>query len=269
MSESKIHPRARLPLALALVSVLSLGLWGCGGDDNDNPGDPGGQTTFDDFDQATALGQSMLAASQSVAMVQSMTSLADGIGKDADKDDDYGWNEDAQRWEWRYVYSEEGISFNWFYTVQYVDSEGVPQASSVGAARINHGLDGTGSFHYESDGMVMDQQMDYEYEIVITGLGTEMLTMTGDGGYDFDYDYHGDDGDFSASYEITWATLPPGITQPAAGGCPSGTIRYDYPPYYTLVVFDGSDTAVSTLYNSNGGAVSGGSFSHALYCGTE
>ena len=267
MLNSSTHPRFRLFLALVLATVLSLALWGCGGDDDDD-GDPGqltGPTTADEFDQALAMGQSQAASVQAVAMVESMTALAAGINKAGD----YGWNESTQRWEWRYQYSEDGGVVDWFYTVQYLDSEGVPQESSVGAASVDHRLDGTGSYHYEADGMMIDHQMDYYYDTMITGLGSDLLTLTGSGGYDFAYEYHGENGNMSGDYEITWATVAPGITQPAAGGCPAGTIRYDFPPFYALVVFDGSGSATSTLYNTNGSVVQGGGSTHSMYCGME
>jgi hypothetical protein len=106
----------------------------------------------------------------------------------------------------------------------------------------------------------------YDYDVTISGIGTALYTMTGSGGYDMDYHIVGAGSNQTYNYDVDWETLEGGITV-APGGCPSGTIRYTFEPYHLDVVFDGTDTAVHTLYNSSGDTVPAGSGTYPLYCG--
>jgi hypothetical protein len=263
------HPSLRTIIALAMASLLVLAVAGCGGDDDDNPAAPGGGSgNTDVFDQATAIAQSQAAGSQAASLVQSMSAMAAGVGKSADKVEEYGWNSETERWEWTYEWSGEGYTYDYFYTVQYRDADGEPQESASGASSLVHTLDGESTSSYEGEGTVSNQAWSYRYNTTVAGLDGDTHTMTGDGGYDMDVTGSAAGMDFSYSYEVSWATQGDGITRSAAGGCPTGTIRYDFPPYYSLVVFDGSDVATSTLYDANSTAVTGGQSTHQLFCGT-
>lgn len=252
---------------IALISVLALGLMSCGSDD-DSPTDPGGGGGSGNptaFDQTTAVIQAQAAAPQAVSLVESMTVLAGGLAKA--NDGDYGWNADTGRWEWHYVYSAEGINYDWTYYVQYLDGEGNAQQASQDAVTINHEMTGVGTYHLEQDGSTIHYDYEYTYDTSITGLDTDTLVMTGGGSWDISFDYQSPDGNYANDYEVSWHTLAPGISRPASGGCPVGTIRYDFAPYYAEVVFNGTDTATSTLYDSNSTEISAGSDTHALSCG--
>jgi len=267
MSLDKNHVIHR-SIMIALISVLALGLMSCGGDD-DSPTDPagggggGGNPTA--FDQTTAITQAQVAAPQAVSLVESMTVLAGGLSKA--NDGDYGWNPDAERWEWHYVYSAEGINYDWTYYVQYLDGDGNAQQSAMDAVTINHEMMGVGTYHLEQDGSTFHQDYEYTYNTSITGMGSATLVMTGNGSWDISFDYQSPEGNYANDYEVSWQTLAPGISVPASGGCPVGTIRYDFDPYYSEVVFNGTATATSTLYDSNDNVVPGGGDTHALSCG--
>ena len=196
-----------------------------------------------------------------------MVTLAGGLSKSADKDFDYGWNEETQRWEWSYDLDEEGYVYDYLYTVQYLDSDGEPQQEALGAASVDHRMRGEASYHYEDGSTVSDQDWSYAYNSLITGIGGPVLTMNADGGWDWDISGRSGGTTYAYVYGIEWQTLGGGITYPAAGGCPTGTFRYDFPPFYSLVVFDGTDEAVSTLYDASGTPVPDGSDVHPLTCG--
>ena len=258
-----IHrPGSRVLVLCGLA--LALAFAGCGGDDD--PAGPGGGGTTDDFDQATAVSQARAAAPQAVALVESMTDLASGFTKDGEKD--YAWNDETGRWEFDYYYEDENTTYDWFYTVQYLDAEGQPQQQALGAATIAHAMTGVGSYHFAGEGTVFDYDYVYDYATTIGGLGTGTLVMTGGGGQDIDYTYESPQGNYAYDYAVDWEVLPPGITV-TGGGCPVGTIRYDLPPYHALVVFNGSGTATSTLYDSGGAVVPGGGDTHPLSCATR
>lgn len=257
------HNRA-LHLLSAAAVALALAVAGCGGDDD--PAQPGSGRATDDFDQATAISQAQAAAPQAVALVQSMTSLAAGFTKDGEKA--YAWNAETGRWEYDYYYEAGGTTYDWFYTVQYLGAGGQPQQSPLGAVSVAHDMSGIGSYHYAGEGVVFDYDYVYEYATTIAGLGTGTLVMTGGGGQDIDYTYESTQGDYAYTFAVDWEILAPGIGI-TGGGCPTGTIRYDYAPFYALVEFDGTGTATSTLYDARGDVVPGGGGSHPLSCATH
>ncbi len=262
------NKHVRTLLAIAMVSAFALFLGACGGDDD--PVQPGGQGGSggggDDFDQSAALAQTTAASQEAVALVESMVGLASGVSKSADGNWNYGWNEETQRWEWDYEYSGEGYVYDWFYTVQYFNAGGDPQQGVAGAVRIDHDMMGDADYHSEQQGALVDYDWLYNYVTSISGLDTDTMTLQGNGGYDMDYRYVSAQGNYHYSYVISWQILGSGITRPRLGGCPTGSIRYDFAPYYALIVFDGTSAAQSTLYDAGGTAVPGGSHTHQLYC---
>ncbi len=253
-------------IVLAFASALAFVVPGCG-DDDDDPAGPDNPDPTTDFDQSMAVAQAQTAAPQAVALVQSMTALAAGVSKDAEKD--YAWNPETERWEYDYVWAVEGSTYDWFYTVQYLNGDGDPQQSPAGAVTVIHNLNGTGDYHYEGEGTVLDYDYVYHYATSITGMGSGALALTGEGGHDIDYTYSSPYGNTESSYEVSWETLGDGISVSEGGGCPEGSIRYDFPPYYSLVVFNGTGTATSTLYDGNGNVVAGGGGTHAMPCVTR
>lgn len=262
------RPRYARPTIALLAALLSLGVAGCG-DDDDNPTGPGTPRPPTQFDEMTAVAQAQAAAPQAVTLVQSMTTLAGGVGKDAASGEatakNYGWNEENQRWEYTYEYDAAGFVYHYFYTVQYLDDEGTPQQSPAGAASIRHQMTGTGDYDGQQGDATIVYDYVYEYDVTIAGIGTGTLVMTGGGGYDFDYAYTAPGSNFSQSYVTSWEIQGAGITHPA-GGCPTGTIRYDFDPYHALVVFNGTNTATTTLYNANGTPVAAGGSNHTVGC---
>jgi hypothetical protein len=192
-----------------------------------------------------------------------MTAIAAGFTKGGDKD--YAWNPETQRWEYTYQFTGEGYVYDWNYTVQYRDGSGAPQQNAVGAASVAHDMHGVGSFHYEDSGSVLDYDYIWDYSTTIAGLGTGTLVMTGNGGQDIDYTYTSTEGNHAARYVAGWEILAPGITI-TGGGCPVGTIRYDFAPYSVTVVFDGSGTATVTMRDGTGYVVAAGSGTHDLSC---
>ncbi len=256
--------RCRGVLGMLIAGILVVGLAGCSGDDDNPTNTGGGNTTSDDFDQSEAISQAQTAAPQAVNLVQSMIAMAAGFNKDGEKD--YAWNEQTQSWEYHYTYSGEGNVYDWFYTVQYLGPSGEPQESPQGAQTISHAMSGTGEYHYEYEGTVLDYDYFYEYATTIAGLGTGTLVMTGGGSQDIDYTYNSPEGNYAFNYAVGWEILSPGIIINGEGACPIGTIRYDFMPYYWLIVFDGSNTASSTLYDSGDNPVSGSEGTHSLSC---
>ncbi len=250
-----------LLLLMSILSLLVFAVSGCGDDDDPTTPTPIGGDT-DQFDQTTAVAQAQVAAPQGVALVESMTGLAGGFGK-ADKD--YAYNEANQRWEYHYEYSQTGYVYDWFYTVQYLNGSGQPQREATGAASIRHTLAGTMEYGMDQGGVVFDYDYLYDYDTTLTGLGTDTLVMTGTGGFDLDYTYS--TGGINQNYEylLEWETLGAGISYPEAG-CPQGTIRYTLTPYHLDLVFNGSTTAVATLYDGSGNVVAAGGGNYPLSC---
>jgi hypothetical protein len=259
------HRSCKRPPLLIALFCAAVGLTGCGDDKDDNKNPVGPGPGPDEFTQSEAITQAQSAGPQAVALVQSMTAMAGGFGK---TDGEYGWNEAEQRWEWHNVYSQAGSTYDWFYTVQYLDAEGRPQQTPTGASRIAHAMTGTGSYHSNDGTTVIDYDYAYDYAVALAGLGTTALTLDGEGGWDIDYSYSYNGQAHDASYELSWDTLEPGITIPLSG-CPTGTIRYDLPPYRMDVVFDGTATAAATLYDANGTPVQAGSRTYPLSCTPE
>jgi hypothetical protein len=257
---------SRMSLVLPFICLaLGLGLPGCGDDDDDNPMGPEPPSGHSEFDQSTAVSQASTAAPQAVALVQSMTVLAGGFSPRSAGGDTYSWNETTGRWEWHYIWDQTGYDYDWFYTVQYLDAQGTPQQQPTGAATIAHTMNGTGDYHQESDGTVVDYNYAYTYSVSTTGLGTEALRMAGTGGWDFDYAWSNGSQSQAYSYEIGWQTLDDVITIPL-GGCPTGTIRYTFAPYHLDIVFNGTSTAVATLYDGNGSIVTAGGSNQPVAC---
>lgn len=252
------------PFAILIVVLAAFALSGCGDDD---PTNPGGGSPPDSFDQATATGQAQASAVQAVDLVESMADIAAGFTKDGEKD--YAWNAETQRWEFHYTYSGEGYTYDWLYTVQYRGADGEPQQTAQGAASVAHAMTGTGSYSQSAEGATLRYDSTYDYATTITGFGTGTLVMTGGGGQGIDYDYRSPQGNHAATYAVGWEIMSPGITISGQDGCPTGAIRYDFAPYYSLVQFNGSTVATSTLYSANGSVVSGGGSSHPLSCSTQ
>ena len=260
------HPatggRRLAQLALLALLTLTLALAGCGDDDDDSsptgPTNPGGS----DFDQTTAVTQSQVAAPQGVALVESMDDLAAGFTRAAK---DYAYNGDNERWEYDASWTQGGYTYNWFYTVQYLDGDGNPQQEGGTAASAIHTMDGSGSFSQSEGGVTIDYDYRYVYDVTLTGLATDTVVMNGTGSIGIDYTYSGNGIEQSDTYAMAWETLGGGVSYPASG-CPSGTIRYDMAPYYMDLVFDGSSTAQATVYDANGTAVSGGNSDHTVSC---
>jgi hypothetical protein len=268
-----LTPRWRSRAAAALASLICLGLAGCGSDDK-NPGRPGtgGQNPpAAQFDQTMAVAQSQASAVQAVTLVESMATLAGGVGKTAGADagKNYGWSEENQRWEYDYEYAAGGTTYNWFYWVQYLDDDGLPQQSSLGAASVNHNMTGIGHYLQQIESATITYDYTYFYGTTITGMGTGTLLLNGNGGYDFDYDYSSPSFNLAQAFAVTWEIQPPGISRDATGGCPTGTVRCEFPPYYSVVTFNGTGTATSTLYDASGNAVAGGGSVHTLACTTR
>lgn len=237
--------------AIATISLLLFSLSGCSDDDSPyNPGGGGGGGG-DTFDQQTAQVQAQAAAPQAIGMVESVSTIAAGVNKQGD----YGWNADMMRWEYDYVYTVAGYSYDWMYTVQYRDGSGTPQMDVAGASSVAHTMNGTGTYSSNQGGFDIDYDYVYEYDTVITGLGGNTYTMTGDGGYSFDYTYSGSGVNQSSSYQVDWTALSPGVMVPANGGCPTGTIRYTFTPYTMDMVFDGSSTATASMSDGVGNSV--------------
>lgn len=248
-------PRRMLVLPLLVIFALA----GCGGDDPASPG--GNNNTGDAMNEATAVSQAPLNTAQAVSLVESMSSLIDGVGGK-----NYGWDEASQSWVYNYTWSQSGYTYDWHYSTQYLDASGTPQQSAAGAAEVLHELSGTGTYSLSQSGYSYDYTYTYEYETHFTGLGSGTVTMTGSGGVDMDADIVVNGVSQSSSYVMDWTTLGDGIVW-TGGGCPSGTIRYDMNPYHLDVVFNGDGTATSTLYNSGGGVVNGGGGNTNVSCG--
>lgn len=246
-------------LAIAMIGALALA--GCGGDD-DAPTDPGGGSTgLDTFTEEAAVTQAQTAAPQAVALVSQITSLAVGIGG---KTSTYAWNESTQRWEWHYISDEEGYLYDLIYTVQYLNGN-TPQQEALGASSVHHTMIGTGAWDFSSDGYNFVYDFSYVYDTTITGLGTGAYVMMGSGTYDIAYQYTGDGGNQSANYTSSWEILGNGITV-TAGGCPNGTVRYQFGSFHTDVVFNGTNTATYTTYNGSGGVVAAGGGTEWIGC---
>lgn len=249
------------PRALAALMLIALlALTGCGDDDDDNG--PTGPTNpqVSDFDQATAVAQAQAAAPQGVALVESMSAMAEGYNKS------YGWNPETQRWESSETWSQSGYTYNWSYTVQYLDAGGNPQQEASGAASVRHTMNGTGSYALDQGGASFQYDFLYTYDTTMTGLGTDTLVLQGSGETDIDYTYVGNGVNVSDTYALSWQTLGNGVSFPTSG-CPSGTIRYDLAPYRMDLVFDGQGNATGTLYDGGGSVVAGGGSSYQVSCG--
>jgi len=127
-------------LFLAAAATAAFALNGCG---DDEPTNPGGNNTGDDFNETAAVTQASVAAPQAAALAQSITSIADGVGA---KDGIYAWNAETMRWEYHYVYSGAGYDYDWTYTAQYLDGEGTPQQYAAAAATVVHTMHGDMDF---------------------------------------------------------------------------------------------------------------------------
>jgi hypothetical protein len=242
-----------------LLSLSVFALAGCGDDDPAAPGG-GGNNSGDDFDQATAVTQAQVASPQAVALVESIQGMALGVGNK-----NYAYNTANQRWEYDYSWSQAGYEYDWFYTVQYLDGAGNPQQDADGAASIRHTMDGSGEYSLTQSGTSLDYDFTYIYDMTVSGLGGSTYTMNGTGSTVIDYTYSYQGTTQSADYVMNWSTLDPGITVPE-NGCPSGTIRYDMDPYRLDVVFNGTGTATSTLYDGSGNTVAAGGGTHQVGC---
>jgi hypothetical protein len=195
-----------------------------------------------------------------------MDGLIGGVG--LLKTGNYNWNANSQMWVWEYNWVQSGYTWNWIYTTQYLDGSGNPQQDAAGAAGVNHTMDGTGDYSQSVSGFQIDYTYDYNYDTSFTGLGTDTVTMTGTGGIDLDYTYVGSGVNQSSNYVMNWATVGNGVSW-VNGGCPTGTIRYDMDPYHMDVVFNGSSSAISTLYDGNNNVVGGGGSTYPMYCGAK
>ena len=245
---------------LALILILAFALAGCGGDDPASPS--GGNPTGDAMDESTAISQAPLNTAQAVGLVESMSTLVDGVGNK-----NYGWDASSQMWVYDYSWNQNGYTYNWRYTTQYLDAAGDPQQSANGAVEVLHDMTGTGSYSLNQTGYSYTYAYTYEYNTHFMGLGSSLVTMTGSGGTDIQADVSVNGIQQSSSYIMNWATQGDGITW-SNGGCPSGTIRYDMNPYHLDVVFNGTGTVTSTLYNGSGGTVSGGGSTQNVSCGS-
>jgi len=251
-----MNPISHRLLGLSLILILAVA--GCGDDDPASPG--GGNNNADAMDESTAISQAPLNTSQAVALVESMSSLTAGVGNK-----NYGWDAESQMWVYDYTWSQNGYTYDWHYTTQYLDATGEPQQSANGAAEVLHEMTGVGSYGLDQTGYSFSYDYTYEYSTRFTGLGTDTVAMTGSGGIDIDYSVSTNGVNQSSTYVMNWSTLGDGIVW-NNGGCPSGTIRYDMNPYHLDVVFDGNGNAVSTLYNGSGGTVSGGGGTRTTAC---
>lgn len=257
--------KPRTMIALLLASAFLFALAGCGDDDPADPGvggGGGGGGGGDAFDQTTAMSQAQVAGPQGVALVESMQDIAGGVTL-ANKA--YAWNAETQQWEYHYVYELAGYQYDWFLAVQYLDGAGNPVMESVGATSARHTMTGVADYSVNQAGFNLDYSYTYEYDVTLAGLGTDTVVMTGNGGFDLDYTYSGQGVNQTATYALVWQTQGDGISYPT-GGCPTGTIRYAMDPYYMDLVFNGSGTATSTLYDGGGNAVAGGGSSYPLAC---
>jgi hypothetical protein len=126
--------------------------------------------------------------------------------------------------------------------------------------------DGVGDFSYEDDRSALYAHQEFANEATVDGLDSATLTIDGAGGYDFTYEAHSDGNSATLDLSVTWETLGGGISVPV-GGCPTGTIRYHFAPYYVDVVFDGDDTVTYTLYTADGDPVPGHSGLETMVCG--
>jgi len=248
------------PRALAALMLIALlAVAGCGDDDDSNPTGPI-DPQVSDFDQATAMAQAQAAAPQGVALVESMSAMAEGYNKS------YGWNPDTQRWESSETWSQAGYTYNWSYTVQYLDAGGNPQQDASGAASARHTMNGSGNYALDQGGAALEYDFLYTYDTTMTGLNTDTLVLQGSGETDIDYTYVGNGVNVSDTYAMSWQTVGNGVSFPT-NGCPSGTIRYDMSPYHMDLVFDGQGNANGTLYDGGGNEVAGGSSSNQVSCG--
>jgi hypothetical protein len=262
------HLRLRLLAACALLCLVAFAVAGCSSRE-DSPEDRAAPPGLVSPEFPQALGQAQISAGEALTLVQAMPGLAAGLQESADEDSGYTWSEERRRWEWRLQGSAGGRSTGHFFEVQYLDGGGNPQKGVEGAARIAVAMTGDDNSHREQDGDVFDNKVKHEYRVEITGLGSPILTMTGAGGSDWDWSGQVDDVPHSSGYEVSWEILEPGITRPAAGGCPSGTIRTEMASYYLLAVFDGSDTGVATLYDAEGNIAPYGQRTQEIGCDAE
>ncbi len=236
----------RWSVLLLLLGIVAFALTGCG--DDDNPTNPGGGDN-DTFDQATASEQARLAVPQVVALVESIDTIGNGV--DTAKDGTYQWNAGQQRWEYQYQWDYQGYQYTWNYTVQYLDGNGTPVMHRNDAVAAHHTMDGTGSYSFSDNGVNYQWTFSYDWDVMITGLHTMTYVMTGSGGYEGDYTGTIGGTSFDHHYVVTWETLDDGISKPV-GGCPAGTIRYHFEPYYMDITFDGTSTATWTLKDGSG-----------------
>ena len=250
----------RMMILLMMLALAAFSLSGCGDDDPTGPGG-GNNNTGDAFDQTTAVTQAQTASPQAVAMVQSLEGMTAGVGNK-----NYAYNAANQRWEYDYSWGTSGYTYDWFYTVQYLDGAGNPQESHTGAVSIRHTLMGTGDYNMDQGGYVFDYDFSYSYDVTMSGLDTSTATMTGSGSTDIDYTYTGQGVNQSNNWVMNWSTLDPGISYPD-GGCPTGTIRYDMSPFHLDVVFNGTGNATSTLYDGSNNVVQSGGGTYPLSCG--
>ena len=257
-----------LKIIMSMSVLLLFGLVGCS--DDDSPTDPGGGGGGggggDQFDQASALAQAQSAAPQAVGMVESISSIAAGVDN---KQGSYNWNASEERWESDYMADVGGYSYDWMYTVQYLDGDGNPQQESAGASSLTHSMTGTGGSDINQGGYNIVYDFNYNYSTTISGLGSATHVMTGAGGYSIDYTYSGNGVNQVADYVVEWETLSPGVSVPATGGCPTGTIQYKFNPFEMDVVFNGTSTASVGMVDGNGGNVPMNPNSYSLSCNTK
>ena len=256
-------PNHLRPASLLLVMILTLGLvmTGCSSDD-ETPTDPANIT---EFDADLAQSQTAIAAPMAIEMVENMPFFSNGFtGKDFSYT--FAWDAETQSWRAETTFSDDGYSFQFVYHVQFRDSDGTPQQSDVGAVSMYYTDDGVGDFTYEDDRSSLYAHQEFANELTVDGLDTTTLVIDGSGGYDFTYEAHSDGNSATMDLTVTWETLAGGISFPE-GGCPTGSIRYHFAPYYVDVIFDGDDTVTYALYTTDGVPVPGGSGTEMMLCG--
>ncbi len=259
---SASYPPRPVGLALALIIALGLVVVGCSSDD-DTPTTPGGEIT--EFNEELADAQASVTAPMAIEMVENMPFFADGFtGKDFSYT--FAWDSEYQAWSAHTTYDAEGYSFEFAYYVQFRDAQGNPQMTNDGAVSMHYVEDGVGDFSYEDDRSALYAHQEFSNEMEVDGLDTTTLVIAGSGGYDFTYEAYSDGNQATLDLTVTWETLGGGISFPE-NGCPTGSIRYHFSPYYVDVVFDGDDTVNYTLYNAEGTPVQGGSGTEMMTCG--
>jgi len=126
------------------------------------------------------------------------------------------------------------------YYLQFRDGQGHPVASpdlaSSYVARVGMGID----LHSEEQGTVSDMAYVFNTEMAVAGLGTDTYAVDGSGGSAVQVEASSPDGTARMDFAMSWGMQ---LSQPAVGGCPSGTAEVHATSFQLNAVYDGQGNA--------------------------